>query len=251
MKLILGLLITLFFLQSNSTAQSFGFGCLGFVGGYGGYSYQRYQPTGLNNYIETYNLIHQDSLSDPMSNFGSAKGFRVGLNFFRANIEGLIVTAKGFYQSLQETHSANMTSDIGITNSSFETQIKNWGIGVDVGTSLTSAISWKVVDAALLFNSATFTRTTNYPGAITEVGKYKTDGSVLGYSVGTGFILNLIDEYVTLEGVAAFTVIKIDELQKEDGTQLTVSENSNEIMHNFIEAGGFNAVLQLNVGIPL
>jgi hypothetical protein len=73
----------------------------------------------------------------------------------------------------------------------------------------------------------------------------------LGYSIGTGFILSLIDQYVTLEGLIAYSVIKIDQVTLDDGTPLTINENSSVPMNNFIETGGFNAVIQLNIGLPL
>ena len=53
-------------------------------------------------------------------------------------------------------------------------------------------MSWKVIDAALLFTNYDFNTTENFPGAVTEVGSYSSDTD-LGYSVGTGFILAIID----------------------------------------------------------
>jgi hypothetical protein len=237
--------------SANNFSQSFGFGCLGFVGGYGGYSFQRYEATGLNNYIAVFNEINQDSLSSPLSDFKSASGYRVGLNFFRTNLEGLILTAKGYYQSIGEKHSAQTTSIFGTSNTTYELEIRNWGIGVDLGTSITSSVSWKVLDAALIIYNAEFTSTLDLPGSITNVANYQTEKTSIGYSIGTGFILNIIDDYVTLEGLAAFTVLSIEGMQTDEGNKLTTDELSAEPMRNFIEAGGFNAVLQLNIGIPL
>jgi len=231
-------------------AQTFGFGCLGFVGGFGGYSYQRYHADGLNNYVAEFNKTNNDSLEAPMSNFGTAAGYRVGINFFRANFTGFILTSKGFYQSLVESKDAQIISTFGTSNSNYKVRLNTWGVGFDVGTTISGAVSWKVIDAALLFNKATFTNTQNLPGSYTDIKEYKSN-SKLGYSIGTGFILQLIDEYISIEGLAAYTVLSIDELQLGDGTKLTVSESSTQPMNNFIDAGGFNAVVQLNVGFPL
>jgi hypothetical protein len=230
--------------------QAVGFGCLGFVGGFGGYSFQRYNPTGLNNYISTYNSLRNDSLSSPMGKFGSATGYRVGLNFFRANIEGFILTTKGYYQFLSEKREATLETSTGSSSADFEVEMKNWGVGVDLGTSITKALSWKVIDAALLYSSAVFSDTRNYANAVTEVNKYSSEASTFGYSIGTGFILELIDEYVSLEGLAGYTVFNIDKVQS-NGNYLSVDERSSAPMNNFIESGGFNAVLQLNIGFPL
>jgi len=252
MARILRFLILLLAVSAGSLkAQTFGFGCLGLVGGYGGYSYQEYKPTGLNNYIFVFNDLRSDSSISVMDDFGKTQGYRVGLNFFRANFKGFILTAKGFNQFLSEKHNSSVNISDGISNSSFKLELKNWGLGLDLGTSITSMVSWKVIDAAVLFNSATFVNTENLPGARTEIQKYKS-GSELGYTVGTGFILAIVDDYVTLEGLAAYTVITIEEMKKDDGTFLTVNEDPNSgRMTNFIETGGFNAVIQLNVGFPL
>lgn len=247
------LLLIIFFITFNNenNSQTFGFGCLGFVGGFGGYSYQKYNPEGLNNYIVFYNTNNSDSLNVPIGKFGKAKGYRVGLNFFRANFPGLIITSKGFYQSLTESNNGSINTQSGtVATANYELKLDTWGVGIDVGTKVLGGLSWKIIDAALLFNKAKLTNTKNFPGAFTEVNEYKSD-SKLGYSVGTGFILEIIDEYITLEGLAAYTKLTIDNVHLNDGTKLTINENSNEPMKNFIESGGFNAVIQLNVGFPL
>jgi hypothetical protein len=243
-------IVFLILLSGTINAQTFGFGCLGFVGGFGGYSYQKYQAEGLNSYIAEFNKTNEDSLAAPMGNFGAAAGYRVGINFFRANFTGFILTSKGFYQSLVENKDAQFNSSFGTSNSSYKVRLNTWGVGFDVGTTISGAISWKVIDAALLFNKATFTNTKNMSGSFTDIKEYKSN-SKWGYSIGTGFILQLIDEYISIEGLAAYTVFSIDELQLGDGTKLTVSESSSEPMNNFIDSGGFNAVIQLNVGFPL
>jgi hypothetical protein len=232
-------------------AQSFGFGCLGLVGGYVGYSYQLYKPTGLNTYIQTFNLLRKDSLKGSMPNFGKSSGYRVGINFYRADLRGFILTAKGFYQNLSEENSASLVSPSGSSNTNFDFNLRSWGIGFDLGTSITNSLSWKVLDASLLFNSAEFTNTTNSPGAVTNVNTYKTDKQILGYTVGTGFIFAVIGNYVSLEGFAGYTFLNIGMVKEDNGSYLTVNESSNTDMKNFIEAGGFNAVIQLNIGFPL
>jgi len=161
--------------SNSSFGQAVGFGCLGFVGGYGGYSFQRYNPAGLNEYIRVFNVNRDGSLNSKMSNFGTAKGYRVGINLFRANLEGFILTTKGFYQSLSEKQDASESIIDGDITTSFKVNIKNWAVGVDLGTSLTKALSWKVIDAALLYSSASFTDTRNYPSANTDVNKFETE----------------------------------------------------------------------------
>jgi hypothetical protein len=81
---LLFLLTGYFGFNNPLQAQSFGFGCLGLVGGYAGYSHQNYIPSGLNDYILVYNEIRTDSLVSPVSSFGKARGFRVGLKPFQS-----------------------------------------------------------------------------------------------------------------------------------------------------------------------
>jgi hypothetical protein len=228
-------------------AQSFGFGCLGFVGGYGGFSYQQYQPDGFNDFIKNFNDLKGDSLISPMENFGKAQGFRVGLNFFRAKVENFVLTTKGYYQSLTEKHEALEKLETGTRSTTMKMELRNWGIGIDLGISLTKDISWKVVDGALHINTVVLTNTENSTGAQTIVKKFRTESTSLGYSIGTGFILEIIDEYFSIEGVAGYTSLSIDNVQYNDVSLLTEDVTTNK----FIDAGGFNAVVQFNFGFPL
>ncbi len=237
--------------QSNLSAQTFGFGCLGFVGGYGGYSYQKYQPGTLNDYINNYNISYSDSITTPFAKFGQADGYRLGLNFFRAKYKGFIITAKGFYQDLSEKHEAKEHFSNGDGNTSLELEIRNWALGIDLGTEITGALSWKIVDAAIMFNNAKFTATQNFPNALTIVDQYKSESTNVGYTIGTGFILEVVDEYVSLEGVAAYTQFSIVKMKTDDGKYFAVQPAQNSNNKKFIEKGGFNAVIQLNVGLPL
>ena len=236
--------------QTYLNSQSFGFGCLGFTGGYAGYSHQKYQPDGLNDYIKIFNLNRKDSLTENLHSFGSTNGFRVGLNFFRKKFSGVFITAKGFYQFLNEKHQAVEKLSSGIVSTSNEVKIINWGLGIDLGTPIISFLNWKIIDAALLYNQARFSNTQNFPGALTVVNNYKSDYH-FGYTIGTGIIIEILGEYITLEGLAAYSKITIDEMKMDDGTKLMKNENSTEAMKNFIADGGFNAVIQLNIGLPL
>lgn len=246
------LLIVLFLIiHSQTRAQTFGFGCLGFVGGYGGYSYQNFQPGSLDDYIDNFNLLYTDSLSAPLHKFGKADGYRLGLNFFRAKFKGFIITAKGFYQNLTEEHKATEHLVGGDGNTSLQLEIINWALGVDLGTEIIGGLSWKVVDAALLFNNAKFTSTQNLPNAVTIVNQYKSESTNIGYTIGTGFIFEVVAEYVSLEGVAAFTQFSIDKMKTDDGKYFASTQDNPASGKKFIEKGGFNAVIQLNVGLPL
>lgn len=234
-------------------AQTFGFGCLGFVGGYGGYSYQDYNAAGLNEYIKYWNSL--EFVHSPLDEFSSASGYRVGLNFFRATFEnGIIVTAKGFYQYLSKENKAGVGVDASDNNYSMDLTFNNWSLGFDVGWQFTKVVSWKILDGSLNFNNVTLTQTTDLPGE-TILNKYKTNSGVIGYSIGTGIIVTIIKDYVSIEGLAGYTYVVIDNVYDENGTPLLnpvqIPEQAIWTENKFIESGGFSAVIQLNVGFPL
>lgn len=225
-------------------AQTFGFGCLGFVGGYGGYSYQNYNPAGLNDYIEYWNSL--EFVHSPLDEFSSADGYRLGLNFFRATFENkIIVTAKGFYQYLTEKNKATVGGSTNADNHTMDLTLKSWSLGFDVGWEFTKVVSWKILDGSLNFNNATLTQTTDLPGE-SDVKKYKSDSGVIGYSIGTGIIVG-INDYTSIEGLVGYTQIEIDNVYSDNGEPFL---NSN-YKDKFIDSGGFSAVIQFNIGFPL
>jgi len=158
--------------------------------------------------------------------------------------------AKGYYQSLSRTREASETLIDGNKNYTFELDLKNWAVGIDFGYAITSFLSWKIVDGSINFNNVSLTSTINSPEG-TEVSKYKSESGVLGYSVGTGIIISIIKDYISLEGLAGFTRIKIEKLNIEEGDPYLDDVLSGDENNNFIESGGFTAVIQLNIGFPL
>ncbi|HSW55936.1 MAG TPA: hypothetical protein VLH59_12685 [Ignavibacteriaceae bacterium] len=241
-------------ISSFAEAQTFGFGCLGFVGGYGGFTYQQYDAAGLNDYISFFNQL--ENTVDPVKEFSSATGYRVGLNFFRATFEnGIIVTAKGFYQYLSEKNKGTVGVGVNNDNYSMDLTFKNWSIGFDVGWQFTNLVSWKILDGSLNFNNATLTQTTDLPGE-TIVNKYKSDSGLIGYSIGTGIIVSVIKDYISIEGLAGYTFLEIEDLTNDQGIQffgdvVLPAIYPNLTSSKIIDSGGFSAVIQLNVGFPL
>jgi hypothetical protein len=248
------ILLVLISFSSLAEAQTFGFGCLGFVGGYGGYSYQDYNAAGLNEYIKYWNSL--EFVHSPLDEFSSASGYRVGLNFFRATFEnGIIVTAKGFYQYLSKENKAGVGVGASDDNYSMDLTFNNWSLGFDVGCQFTKVVSWKIIDGSLNFNNVTLTQTTDLPGEPTIINKYKSDSGVIGYSIGTGIIVAILKDYVSIEGLAGYTYLSIDDLKYDDGTGFLGGNpeamNISLEHDKFIDSGGFTAVIQLNVGFPL
>jgi hypothetical protein len=159
----------------------------------------------------------------------------------------MIVTAKGYYQSLGKKNKAKDETLSGMNDYAFDMDLKNWGFGLDLGIDLIKGLSWKVIDGAIHFNNVKFTSTENYPGE-TRISVYKSGSNVFSYSVGTGLIFSIIQDYISIEGLAGYTSLKIEEMKNDLGTSLTISNSETQ---NFIDSGGFTAVIQLNVGFPL
>ncbi len=227
-------------------SQTFGFGCLGFVGGYGGFTYQQYDARGLNEFIKDWNS--NESIHSQMDEFKFATGYRLGLNFFRATFpNNIIVSAKGYYQSLDKTNKAALGGINTNGEYSLDIDMRNWAVGIDVGWEFTSVISWKVLDGAIHFNYVKLTETTS-TNTETLIGKYESDGSNIGYSIGTGLIVAIIKDYISIEGLAGYTQISIDDLFNDQGTPFLNPSQQDE---KFIGSGGFTAVVQLNVGFPI
>ncbi|GMU94780.1 hypothetical protein [Ignavibacterium album] len=227
-------------------SQSFGFGCLGLVGGYAGYNYQQYQPGLLNDYVDYFNLNTKNKLDK----FGKAEGYRFGINFFRAKFSGFFVTAKGFYQQLSESHSGQKIVTNELIYFDNDLKLNSWGLGLDVGVPIFNGLHWKILDGAILINSAKLTQTQN-SSVGTLIQKFSNDKTELGYSFGSGFVVEILKNYISIEGIIAFTHLKIDKMKTDENFQFKDLIESPDENETFINSGGFNAVLQLNVGFPL
>ncbi len=243
MKMII---IFLILFSIKPFAQSFGFGCLGLVGGYGGYSTQYYQPGLLKDYVNEFNVFKTKQLDD----FGKADGYRFGVNFFRAKFSGFFVTAKGYYQQLEESHDAQKFSRGGFEDFNYELKFKSFGVGLDIGIPIYNRLLWKILDGAVLINTVRMTETkNNFMG--TNVSKFDNEKTELGYSIGSGFVLDILKNYISIEGIVGYSFFKIDRMVSEDKTDFKDLLAASDKNKPFIKSGGINATVQLNVGFPL
>lgn len=232
-------------------AQELGFGCLGLVGGFGGYTSQGVHTDELNDFVRSYNTLHKDSLYQGMGQFGNLKGFRLGVNLLRQNLQGMILTFKVFYENLIERKSGIILVSSQQENTFTELAMKNFGIGIDIGTELTRSLSLKIIDATIVFSQIRFTESLhNQAGQIVNY-VYTAEDEPIGVTLGTGFIFELIDDYVSLEGSAGYMFVETRNMKTTEGRYLTKGPRSDEKMKYIINSGGFNATLQLNIGVTL
>lgn len=242
----ISLLVLIMSSSSIIHAQSFGFGCFGFVGGFGGYSYQTFKPGTLKYYGSELNTPIGLTTDPYFEEFNKASGFRVGLNFFRAKFSGVFLSTKGYYQVLTEKKNINVSGTY--PDVEYDLDLKSWGLGVDVGIPITTSLNWKILDGELMFNSARFKRTINQESS-TSVERFNNDSPDIGYSIGTGFIVSIVEGYISLEGTAAYTIMKIEKMHDDFGNNFLNNENREN--EDFIKSGGFSALIQLNIGFPL
>lgn len=238
------------FSQVNS--QTCGFGCLGLSGIYGGYSLQQYEADGLNgelNWMLNPPWSSYYNPADPTFDFKEARGFKVGINLVRADYYNFFFSVKGYYQFLIEEQN--------ITHGEYDhydakLEMNNWGIGLDFGIPLFSFVDWKVADGELKFFSPKLTTSiysSNPLGNSVRVDNtYTPDKVKMGFSVGSGLIFNIVEDYISLEATGMYTFVEIGNLTSDlDGSSIPTEGSDTK----FISKGGLQAFLQLNIGIPL
>lgn len=222
-------------------SQTCGFGCLGMSGVYGGYSIQKYKADGLNSYIQKA-LSIQDDLNDE---FGRAKGIRVGANIFRAKFDNYFLTAKGFYQFLKEKNEYPAPEELGYSTSEYTLNLDHWGVGVDFGFPIAGFLDWKLIEGGISFYMIELKNINKTSSENIDEVKYKSSQIKIGYYVGSGLLIQIIEDYISLEGTASYNIFKIEEITDSPKQKVTADKSP------LLEGGEFGASIQLNLGIPL
>jgi len=241
------LYLSIFFVNSIFTtqtkAQAFGFGCLGLSGFYAGYTVQDYKPDGFNSYL--------NSISNNTLKFGKSsrtEGIRVGANIFRANISSYFVTVKGFYQFMKATKTIDALTANFNGNQEFELKTDYWGIGLDFGFSVFNFLDLKLVEGGVTFYNIKLKNSYTPVGGDLVENLYSEPKSTVSYYVGSGLILHLIKNYISIEGTAIYNFMDIQSLKKDSGVGPTFISNNGQ---KLITKGGLGISVQLNLGFPL
>ncbi len=246
-KIYLSVILFLSVLLPNkiTNAQTCGFGCLGLSGVYGGYGYQQFNADGLNNFIALQDAYSSIALPE-IKKFKDAKGFRVGANLIRFDYKDFIFSVKGSYQLLESKQTASQNSEQIENDISATLKLDYWAVGIDFGYSVSSFLDLKFADAQVTFHSAKLNLSRS-SGSIKYDNEYKTDKSVTGYFIGSGFILNFVKNYLSFEATAGYTNFRIKELQDDKNILIPNGNNNSDL----IKSGGLTVFGQLNIGIPL
>jgi len=237
------ILVLLLFSMNKADAQTFGFGCLGLSGIFGGYGIQRYEATGLNSYIaEKIALQELPKISN--AEFKEAQGLYVGINIFRAKFSSTFITMKGFYQFAQERKEFPM--DFGHTDI-YELNFNYFGLALDFGIPLGSFVAFKLFDAGATYSDINLKVNSADENGEYILEEYKVEKPVISYFVGSGLIFNLVKNYISLEITARYHFGNISDLVNSSGKYF-LNDNRNG---DLIEKAGIQATAQLNIGIPL
>ncbi|MBI5730923.1 MAG: hypothetical protein HY963_07280 [Ignavibacteriales bacterium] len=251
MRLIKKLILFTVFIYCGTAlnAQSFGFGCLGLSGFYAGFSKQNYDNPGLNDYIrQRINILDPSKtiISDKIE-FTQGTGYRIGANFFRAKWDKFFISAKGYYQFLKESNEISAQLQNVDTREKYQLTMNHWGVGIDLGVPLFWILDWKIAEANVTFYNTEFSQETFLNNVSQGEIKFKPDKNNIGYFIGTGLILHLVPDYISVEGTAGFNIIQIDDLSNDSGITIPSASSSKKV----IDKGNLSITLQLNVGFPL
>lgn len=241
-------LLVVFLLTSlNLDAQTFGFGCLGLSGFYAGYSQQKYETNGINDFVKQNILIidpSQKLITDKIE-FKQGTGYRIGANFFRARFEGFFLSAKGYYQFLKEEYQVSTQLQSGTDVEKYQLTMNHWGVGIDLGVPIFKFLDWKIVEGNVMFYNSDFYHQTIIDNVPKNEEKFNPSKDKLKYFLGSGLIFHLVPDYISVEGTAGYNFFEIDDFS------LPGSSGNSTLIKNAISKGGFSATVQLNVGFPL
>lgn len=227
------------------SGQTCGFGCLGLSGFYGGYSAQYYDMTTLNQILNE-RLIER-GFENSSINFETGYGFRIGANIFRAKFDNYFLTAKGYYQFLSEEQNVSETSEENTKSYESKLELDHWGIGLDFGIPLFKILDWKIVEGGLTFYRSKLDNTYRVNNNVLETESFEEEKINVGYYVGTGLIIHVIKDYISIEGSAVYNNVEIGNMINNQGEYLTDPDSDQSIM----DKAGVTATVQLNIGVPL
>lgn len=241
------LMFLLLSLPQIAMTQTCGFGCLGLSGIFVGYSFENYSADGLNQQLNS--DLEKMGINDQRYNFRSGQGFRFGINIVRANFESYFFTVKGYYQFLEEEQvisTLRQQSEENELVSKFE--MNHWAMGFDFGIPLVNFLDWKIVDGSIKFYNTQLINQVIVNNTVVEEAKFTTPKISVGYALGSGLVIHIIKDYISIEGTGMYNFTHVDYLTNDDNSNHFPDENSNT---DLVNSGGFSGIIQLNIGIPL
>lgn len=225
------------------SAQSFGFGCLGLSGVFGGYSIQEFEVVGLDEGISQF--CASDQTDYKTGSFDRVEGYRVGANIFRARFNNFFITTKGYYQFLKKKDWSYISNQREVKSDEFQLSMNHWGLALDLGFPILSFVDWKILEGGINFYDIDFDYASIANQDISKL-HYTTDEVVIGYFAGTGVIIHIIPDYMSIEGTAVYNFLNFNKFSQMDTDPFGFNNPDKDIVK-----GKFGAIVQLNIGVPL
>jgi hypothetical protein len=244
---LIGCFLLSFAITSHS--QPVGFGCLGLSGFFAGYSQQSFDVTGINEYVNKQILFNDPGLAGSIGEvkFQNATGYRVGANIFRGKIHDFFLSVKAYYQFLKEQKDISNPDPASIIRQSYQLTMNHWGLGIDMGVTLFWILDWKIIEGNLLVFNSELSEEIFQNNVSKGQVKFDPDKSKLGYFIGSGLILHIVPDYISIEGTAGYNFISIDKMTNDSGTPIPILSSTQKAVNK----GGLSLSLQLNIGFPL
>lgn len=244
------------FLATVSHGQNnvLGFGCFGALSGFVGYEIREVKATGLNAYLDALgtDVGFSRELEEPFEKFETLYGFRFGVNLARVDFDPLFFSVKGYYAGLSKKNHAWIDYDGERFENYVELKTHNFAVGFDFGVTVFEGLRWKAIDAAATINTARLTGSFTEPGARANVTRFESEEYEFGYNLGSGLIVNVVGEYISLEGTIAYARGHVGSLREVDEEVfLPKTPGGLAPMTNAIDGGGVSTSVQLNLGFPL
>lgn len=227
------------------SAQTFGFGCLGLSGFYAGFSEYRFEAPAISAFANAQIQLHNPAQATSVE-FGKATGYRVGANIFRAKWDKFFISTKGYYQFLKEEISQPFISGGEELKYDYKLNLNHWGLAADLGVPLFWILDWKIIEGSVTIFQIDFDQQLFSGTKQISEKKFSSNKTKVGYYFGTGLILHLVPDYISMEGTIAYNNIELDQLTGDDGNSIPVSTSTKRL----IEKGIWSATLQLNIGVP-
>lgn len=218
---------------------------------YGGYGAQQFSAKGFNDYIKVYN-DNRPALTKTMDDFGFAHGWKVGANLLQIQDDDMLYGLNFFYQQTQEKHEATATLTNNIpAKREYALTLISYGFGVSFSYIMSNSFDFKIADIKMNWNNAKLINKYTEGTNPTTEQTLKSPEASIGGQISTGLVYYPFPPYISLEANVGYSYFTIDQMQFESGQYLAQNENSNELMENFIDGGGFFAFAQLNIAIPI
>ncbi len=238
------LLNLLSLLPGKLYAQTCGFGCLGLSGAFAGYSFYQIDAPGLNDAV---NQLMGGRFPSQEFKLNSIGGFRFGANIFRAKFDNYFISAKGYFQMLKDNQEYSASVQSGLIKDTYDFSMHNWGIGLDFGIPVFSFLDLKLIEGGINFYTINFKNESFLNGVRESKSEYENNQTEIGYYAATGFIIHIIQDYLSLESTASYNFFSLTEINYGKEQKYPATSNSKSL----VDKTGFAATVQLNIGVPL